>query len=57
MSGKKAATILIGIIAIVSILIVIAISLFFANYEPNSEESVHNKQSIQYDLKKEETRA
>lgn len=57
MSGKKAAAVLLGIIAIVSILIVIAISFFYANYEPNSEESVHNKQSLQYDLNKEETRA
>ncbi|NLY79214.1 MAG: hypothetical protein GX072_04765 [Lysinibacillus sp.] len=54
MDGKKAAIILIGIIAVVSILVVIAISYFFSTYEPKNENA-HQIQLIEYDLKKIET--
>lgn len=38
MNGKKAAITLIGIILLVSLLVVIAIKVFFATYEPKQIE-------------------
>ena len=38
MNGKKAAITLIGIILLVSLLVVIAIKVFFATYEPKQVE-------------------
>ncbi len=39
MSGKKAAITLIGIILLASLLVVIAIKLFFVTYEPKQTEN------------------
>ncbi|MFC5558949.1 hypothetical protein ACFPN4_07465 [Ureibacillus thermophilus] len=40
MSGKKAALILIGIIILVSILVIIVLSIFFAVYEPSINQTI-----------------
>ncbi|MED3662224.1 hypothetical protein NST62_12570 [Ureibacillus sp. FSL K6-8385] len=46
MSGKKAAVLLIGIIIVVSILVVIALSIFYAVYEPQINQGIEAFQTI-----------
>jgi len=46
MSGKKAAIILMGIILLVSLLVVIALTVFYAVYEPSINQSTQSLEFI-----------
>lgn len=56
MSGKKVAIMVVGITIIVSILVAIALSIFFATYEPKQTINVNKNDTEEIQLEEDQSK-